>query len=112
MGGPPKKHGWRRKRTWAALLLWLAVAYPLSLGPFMYAFYRGWVPDAVLPAADRVYGPFVRVVERVPWLDEPLDAYCGWWGELGSAAERRAAGGEELITAPSLDGDYLDPAVP
>lgn len=33
----PKRPWLKKKRTWAAGLVWLAVAYPLSIGPLCYA---------------------------------------------------------------------------
>lgn len=36
----------RRKLAWAALALWLAVTYPLSLWPVAYGVGRGWYPAA------------------------------------------------------------------
>ena len=35
---------WKRQRWWAAVAAWVLVAYPLSLGPTMYAVESGWLP--------------------------------------------------------------------
>ena len=48
---------WRKKRWAAVIVLWLVVAYPLSLGPAIYLNARGWVPAAVVPVLEVVYGP-------------------------------------------------------
>ncbi len=34
---------WRRKRWPAVAVLWLFLAYPLSVGPYIYCQERGWV---------------------------------------------------------------------
>ncbi len=47
MTSPPRKPFWKRKRWIAAAVLWLVVAYPLSLGPVVHAEVRGWVPALV-----------------------------------------------------------------
>ena len=58
---PPRRTWWRRTRTWAALALWLIVAYPLSSGPFYYCAGRGWVAldDPLLVTA---YEPLLRAL--------------------------------------------------
>jgi len=43
----PPRPWYRKKRWWAAALLWLAVSYPASLGPVGYArgyYQRGYNP--------------------------------------------------------------------
>ena len=40
----PKRPRWRKKRWWAAGLLWLAVAWLLGSGPVGYAVSRRWIP--------------------------------------------------------------------
>lgn len=50
----PKRPWYRRKRAWAALVLWLVVAYPLSRGPAEYASVRGWLPPSY---AQAFFGP-------------------------------------------------------
>lgn len=47
---------WKKKRWGAALALWLAVAYPLSLGPIAYMVGRGWLPVAQIQG---VYAPLL-----------------------------------------------------
>ena len=51
---------WRKKRWWALSVLWLLIAYPVSLWPLSYAIGRGW-----LPATTRsdVYGPIISATE-------------------------------------------------
>ena len=62
MTGEPRRPRWRRKRWAAALLLWLAAAYPLSLWPVAYAVSRGWLPVARLKA---VYAPVLSAAEAL-----------------------------------------------
>lgn len=38
----PKRPWWRNKRWWATGFLWLVIAYPLNLGPLVYAVARAW----------------------------------------------------------------------
>lgn len=56
MPSPPKHPLWKRKWVWAALALWLVVAYPLSLGPVAYMVGRGWVSKT---QATAVYAPVI-----------------------------------------------------
>jgi hypothetical protein len=42
---PPTRPWYKRKRTGAALALWLLIAYPLSIGPLFYVAGRGWLPN-------------------------------------------------------------------
>jgi hypothetical protein len=50
----PKRTWYRRKRTWAAIALWLVIAYPLSVGPAFYGMGRGWLP---IKQTSALYGP-------------------------------------------------------
>lgn len=92
-----RKPFWKRKRWIAAALLWLVVFYPLSMGPFMYAFYMDWVPDAAMPAVQIVYGPLAKLQQRWPAFDEALNGYCDWWFEI-SVRHRK----DQFTTPPSL----------
>ena len=74
---------WRKKRWWAAGLLWLPVAYSLSLGPASYAVGRGWMSPAVRTASDAFYAPLVGAINRRLPLSEPLAEYANWWAMLG-----------------------------
>ena len=44
MAALPRKPWWKRKRWIAAILLWVVLAYPLSLWPVAYGVGRGWLP--------------------------------------------------------------------
>ena len=85
MTSPSVRPWWKKKRSAAALALWLAVAYPLSVGPALYAAIRGWVPFGVYDAYARpallgLHNPAGRAVGF--W-----DSY-EWWDDI---ARRHAA---------------------
>ena len=67
----PRRRWWRRKRAWAAVLLWLAASYPLSLGPALYSLYRGWVSPETFDAA---YWPMF-------WGEPAWGGPVPWWPE-------------------------------
>ena len=55
---PSDRPWWRKKRWAAALAVWMALAYPLSVGPFDYAANRRWLPPALEAAGDPLYAPY------------------------------------------------------
>lgn len=61
MGDPSPKPRWKRKRWIAAGLLWLAIAYPLSLGPIFYAIGRQWLPPNSL--IESAYAPIFAALQ-------------------------------------------------
>jgi hypothetical protein len=95
---------WKRKRWIAAAVLWLVVLYPLSMGPFMYAFYMDWVPDAVMPAVQIAYGPLAEIMQRYPAFGEAMNDYCDWWHKV-SVRHRPI----EFASPPTSDGDGDQP---
>jgi hypothetical protein len=95
----PRRAWYRGKRTWAALALWLLVAYPLSIGPAEYCVERGWLAGSAAsyraPAFRLLprYGeppPSVQMgtdwvqffPEPNPWT-RPFYQYVDWCGDLG-----------------------------
>jgi len=58
----PRKTWWKRKRLIAAILVWLVIAYPLSLWPAAYLAGRGWLP---LVALKDVYAPVIALANHV-----------------------------------------------
>ena len=78
----PKRKWWRKKRWRAALLLWLAVGYPASLGPASYAYARGWL------ARETAYAPFWPLAHV--YENTGLKAYDHWWLALGNQHQRAA----------------------
>lgn len=46
---------WKWKRWWAAVVVWLLVAYPASLGPVFYLFGRGAISGEAAAGYSRVY---------------------------------------------------------
>ena len=59
----PRRPWWKKKRWAAALALWLAVAYPVSEGPYEYARVRRWISDTTA-----AYQPLDPVERWVPGL--------------------------------------------
>jgi hypothetical protein len=83
---PPRRPWHKRKRTWAAVAVWLVVAYPLSVGPANYAAARGW---ASIPLLKTAYTPvFLAAVALDPSRSGSFIVYVDWCGDLG---QRHAA---------------------
>ena len=74
---------WKKKRWAAALVLWLLVAYPLSVGPAGYANARGWLRPPVIAVLEGVYEPLDRFVMADLPGSRPLAAYCSRAYRLG-----------------------------
>ena len=69
-------------RRWSialALLLGLALAYPASEGPAVYAAARSWLPHEVYAAA---YAPFLDSIGRPRRFWQPFRSYHYWWHKL------------------------------
>ena len=78
---PPRRPWWRRKRTWAALALWLVVAYPLTAGPVLYGVWRGW-PVGVMW---NLFDPLARPSFTDGPLGETYGRYLLWWANLAAS---------------------------
>jgi len=72
--GSPNRPWHRRKGTWAAGILAMVIAYPLSLGPVWYAIGRGWV---TYPDVEWYHRPYLAVVTG-------FENYEYWWESLGA----------------------------
>ncbi len=81
----PKRPWWKRKQTWAALVVWLAVGYPLSAGPAAYCLGQGWI---VYPVYRTAYAPLIDTERAVwPWPpDTSWDRYCTFCYSAGTDA--------------------------
>lgn len=55
---------WRERKRWWAAALWLAVAYPASVGPAVYAVNRRWVSPGAYRVAYAWFDP-----EGVGWVN-------------------------------------------
>lgn len=75
----------RRRNRVLAALAWLLAAYPLSVGPAVYAVERGWVPPVTLTYS---YFPIIGLAQVVRPAGEALEAYTRPFAEAG----RRHAG--------------------
>ena len=82
MTAPPRRPWWKKKRTWAAVTLWLVVAYPLSAGPAQLAVARGWVSVREYLAFYAPLGPAVRATDAG---NRWFTAYGEWWWRIFSA---------------------------
>ena len=76
---PPRRPWWKRKRTWAAGLLWLGMVYPLSKGPSFYCFVKGWHSGEVHLA---LYRPLGWAIRPFPKARRAIWEYQMWWGRL------------------------------
>lgn len=77
-----RKPWWEHKCWIVALVLWLVVAYLLSVGPVIYADVRGWVPSSLSGVLRATYGPLDRfVMSDVPGSG-PLSRYALWHSRL------------------------------
>lgn len=104
---------WARKRTRAALALWLLfgppLVYVLSIGPALYAVKHRWINLRTYAA---ISWPFVTRVKSYDTADLALSAYCDWWVAVGEPrtgskhAEARGAAarhGPEDAVAPGRE---------
>jgi hypothetical protein len=71
---------WKRKRWIAAAVLWLVVAYPVSMGPLVYADVMGLVPEE----ASLFYAAYIPVfwIAELTGCEAGLQAYVDWWEAL------------------------------
>lgn len=76
----PKRRWYRKKRWWAAGLLWLALPqlYVLSAGPLMYVNARGWW-EFPMDYCD----PLWAAADYFPTFGYPFGAYVGWFQDRG-----------------------------
>ena len=86
MTEPPRRQWWRRKRTWAAAaVLWLLVAYLLSVGPIAYATERGWITQATAEAYAR---PIEVADDAAEAIGDAYQAYVNWCEDVGDRHAR------------------------
>ena len=62
MTEPVQTPWWKRKRWIAAMVVWLIVAYPLSIWPAGYLVGRGWLPVA---QANVAYAPVIALADEL-----------------------------------------------
>jgi len=88
----PRRPWWRRKRTRAAVAVWLALPglYILSAGPACYAARRGWTTEGRVNAAYHLVFLLADAEEHRLGLGDagPLFGYLRGWVRLG---ERHSA---------------------
>ena len=71
----PKQPWWRKKRWWAAGLIWLVVAYAVGYGPLVYAVSRQWLTS---PVAAALFIP-AELVSRGTGYEDAMRSYARWW---------------------------------
>lgn len=81
-----KRPWYRRKRWWAAGLLWLAIAYPLSAGPAGYAVGRLWLDVDLVSALYRPVLPD-EILYEGGGPRHVLGRYYLRWFYAGAAAD-------------------------
>ncbi|MBA3312480.1 MAG: hypothetical protein M3552_09545 [Planctomycetota bacterium] len=84
----PQRPFWKRKRWIAAAVLWLVFAYPVSVGPAVYANGRGWLPASVVSHLEVIYEPLDLLIMNDLPGSGPLSRYTVW---LGALAKTHAA---------------------
>ena len=82
MTDAPRKPLWKRKRWIAAAVLWVVIAYPLSLGPVAYANARGWVPPPAVRCFEVMYSPLDGFITSDLPGSGPLSRYTLWLYQL------------------------------
>jgi hypothetical protein len=87
MNDQPKRRPNRKRQLAGVLLVWL-ICYPVSLGPYMYALGREWVPEWAHRVARLYYYPAALVL----WSDRrgpaPVDSWRRWVIECANRGER------------------------
>ena len=84
----PRRRWYHKKRWLAVVASALLAAYPLSVGPMVYADARGWLPASVTAALAVIHSPLEAWADREWPLGDILVEYAEWAAELG---ERHAA---------------------
>ena len=84
MNRPARRPWWKRKRWVAAGLLWLLLAYPLSVGLLAYADGRGWVRRSLVEPYCVLLVPIARSLPG-----DPVRSCLDWCHRFG---ERHVAG--------------------
>lgn len=76
----PAKPRWKKRWVAAAVLLWLAVIYPASVGPALYLNARGWLPTMI---AHGYVWPMEEVYELVDDVGDLYEDYVEWCEDAG-----------------------------
>ena len=96
-GPPPRRPWWKKKRTWAAIALWVVAGYPLLLGPLTYVHFRGWVPAGTVLVAHEPVRVILLSLPEGRFRDAAIGyngAYIGWWVRLAEPTRITPAGPE------------------
>lgn len=71
---------WKHKRWIAAGVLWLVVAYPISVGPIAYAVERGWILQST---AETYVKPIEAADDAAEAIGNAYQAYVNWCEDVG-----------------------------
>jgi hypothetical protein len=58
----------------------LAILYPLSLGPVVWFYDRGYLPEEAAEVAEVAYVPLAWAYDRSGPVADVYDVYLEWWG--------------------------------
>ena len=86
---PPRRPWWKKKRTWAAMSLWLVAVYPYTVGPVQYAAQRDWLSPWAWDVVRVVYAPIDPLWATFPRLARwsGYEAHVRWWSRLADRHE-------------------------
>ena len=76
MSDPNKKRGVRFYATVVAVVVAVALLYPLSIGPAIWLASRGYLRESTVQS---LYMPVLLTAEQAEWLENAVT----WWGSLG-----------------------------
>ena len=82
MNHQPKRRPNRKRQLAGVVLIIVFVSYPLSLGPWNYAFGRGWVPVDVYRTGNWCFHPTALVMRCIPAGDgHSLEHHWALWAD-------------------------------
>ena len=84
----PRRPFYRRERWLAAGMLWIAAAYPLSVGPVAYVMQRGWITQAT---AEAYVWPIEAADDAAEAVGDAYQAYVNWFEDVGDRHRRAAS---------------------
>ncbi len=73
------------KRTAIALILWMLVAYPLSMGPIWRLRSKGALPKWADIASEVAHEPFIWLMDNSPLANDVGASYFELWVEADDA---------------------------
>lgn len=68
--------------VWFVIVPTMLVWYPLSIGPMVYLFAKGYLPENSGNTLNTVYAPLHSVCAKTETTDRALSYYIQWWAHL------------------------------